>query len=148
MLIEFRIQLDGNGGVSVVNAQAAPDPNFPRSVQLRSAYVAPAHAALNPATKLRAGGTEPFGDIGTGLPKGTPMPSHPMQSNPMQASPGMTFVIGPIVINGSVPSQNYPAPNPASFEMPQADAQHAEPLMHDKPRAAKAAKRKAPARKR
>ena len=143
MLIEFRIQLDGNGGVSVVNAQAAPDPNFSRSVQLRSAYVAPAHAALNPATKLRAGGAEPFGNTGTGLPHGKPM-----QSSPMQATPGMTFVIGPIVINGSVPSQNYPAPNSASFEMPQADAQRAEPLMHDKPPAAKAAKRKAPARKR
>jgi len=143
MLIEFRIQLDGNGGVSVVNAQAAPDPNFSRSVQLRSAYVAPAHGALNPATKLRAGGAEPFDDIGTGRPKERQMPS-----SPMQASPGMTFVIGPIVINGSVPAQNYATPHPAPFEMPQADAQHAEPLMHDKPRAAKAAKRKAPARKR
>src|SRR4051812_37492296 len=102
MLIEFRIQLDGNGGVSVVNAQAAPDPNLPRSVQLRSAYVAPAHAALNPATKLRAGGAEPFDNTGTGGPLGRPMPS-----SPMQASPGMTFVIGPIVINGSVPAQNY-----------------------------------------
>jgi len=143
MLIEFRIQLDDNGDARVVQAQASPNPNFPSRQVLHAAYVPP-----GPMERAQLGGSEPLNDTGTGLPKGRSPQATAMRPSPMQASPGMTFVIGPIVINGSVPAQNYATPHPAPFEMPQADAQHAEPLMHDKPRAAKAAKRKAPARKR
>jgi len=144
MLIEFRIQLDDNGDARVVQAQASPNPNFPSRQVLHAAYVPP-----GPMERAQLGGSEPLNDTGTGLPKGRSPQASPMRPSPMQGSPGMTFVIGPIVINGSVPAQNCPTAEPASFEMlQQPGPQHAETTTHNKPPAAKAAKRKAPARKR
>jgi hypothetical protein len=108
MLIEFRIQLDGNGGATVVQAQASPNPNSPSQIQLPQAYVSPVQTAQNPAPaqnpalaqnpKPRPGGAAPLDDPGTGLPTGTRLSS----------GSGPVFIIGPIVIFGSGPDQSDP----------------------------------------
>jgi hypothetical protein len=97
MLIEFRIQLDGNGGATVVQTQANPNPSLSSQQQLPAAYVAPPAAAQNAALRARPGGDAPLGDGGTGLPPGAPC-----------SGPGMVFVLGPIVICGPGPGQTGP----------------------------------------
>jgi hypothetical protein len=88
MLIEFKIQLDGNGGATVIPASAnAINPALPREAVLGSAFGASGAAAAK-------GGEPPAppeGDPGTGKPTG---------GSPSSGS-GTVFVIGPIVIFGS-----------------------------------------------
>jgi hypothetical protein len=96
MLIEFRIQMDDNGGVNIVPAQANANPNLQGQQQLGVAYVAPGPAAPNPAVKK--GGDAPISDLGTGVPAGAPLSS----------GSGMVFVLGPIVICGSGPGHTGP----------------------------------------
>jgi hypothetical protein len=93
MLIEFKIQLDDNGGVNVVQAQANPNPNLPAQKQLPAGFVAQGPVAPNPFGK---GGDAPLSDTGTGLPSSRGSGS------------GMVFVLGPIVICGSGPGHTGP----------------------------------------
>jgi hypothetical protein len=88
MLIEFRIQLDDNGGVNVVQAQANANPNLPGQQRLPVAYFAPGTAAPNPAANK--GGSGPIDGLGMGAPTGA-----------ASSGSGMVFVLGPIVICGS-----------------------------------------------
>jgi hypothetical protein len=94
MLIEFKIQLDDNGGVNVVPAQANGNPNLQGQQQLGVAYVTPGHSAPNPVAKK--GGDAPLSDTGTGLPSS------------QGSGSGMVFVLGPIVICGSGPGHTGP----------------------------------------
>jgi hypothetical protein len=88
MLIEFRIQMDDNGGVNVVQAPANANPNSPGQQRLPVAYAAPGPAAPNPAANK--GGSGPIDGLGMGAPTGAE-----------SSASGMVFVLGPIVICGS-----------------------------------------------
>jgi hypothetical protein len=97
MLIEFKIQLDENGGATVIPASAnAINPNLPKELQLGSFAGAPAAAAARAAAQK--GGAAPIDPPGTGLPPGAVSSS----------GSGMVFVIGPIVICGSGPGHSGP----------------------------------------
>jgi hypothetical protein len=93
MLIEFRIQMDENGGVNVVQAQATPLPNS-QPKQLGAAFAQNPTATV-PAAAGKPGGDAPIiTDTGAGKPP-TGVAAH--------AGSGMMFVIGPIVLCGSGP---------------------------------------------
>jgi len=97
MLIEFKIQLDGNGGATVIPASAnAINPNLPKELQLGS--VAGAPAATGAGAAGQKGGDAPGADPGTGPPSGVSSSS----------GSGIVFVIGPIVICGSGPGHTGP----------------------------------------
>jgi hypothetical protein len=91
MLIEFKIQLDGNGGANVVPAQANPNPGSPPQKVLQAAFPNNPAAAppppANPAANAQEGGDQPTDGTGTGPPS--------------SSGSGMVFVIGPIVVCGS-----------------------------------------------
>src|SRR5579859_1226116 len=91
MLIEFRIQLDDNDGVNVVQAQANPNPNLPAQKQLGAAF---AHSAATHVPNAQKGGDAPVSDLGAGKP--APVPS----CLPSSRS-GTVLVIGPIIICAS-----------------------------------------------
>jgi hypothetical protein len=95
MLIEFKIQLDGNGGASVVPVQSNANPNSPRH-QLAAAFPP---APIGPAAdaNVKKGGDPPVDGIGTGAP-----------SSLSSSGSGTVFVIGPIVICGSGPGHTGP----------------------------------------
>jgi hypothetical protein len=94
MLIKFEIQMDDNGGVNVVQAQANPNPNLQGPQQLGVVYPGP--VAANP----KKGGAGPIDGLGTGAPSATPLSSG--------SGSGMVFVLGPIVICGSGPGHTGP----------------------------------------
>jgi hypothetical protein len=93
MLIEFKIQLDGSGGVTTaVPASAnAINSTLPAKVELGSAYGAA-------TASTQKGGDAPGADPGTGPPQGVTSSS----------GSGMVFVIGPIVVCGSGPNHTGP----------------------------------------
>jgi hypothetical protein len=89
MLIEFKIQLDGSGGATVVPASAnAVNPALPKNVELGSAFGA---TGATPGAHGQKGGAAPIDPPGTGTPTGAVSSS----------GSGMVLVIGPIVICGS-----------------------------------------------
>jgi hypothetical protein len=92
MLIEFKIHVDGSGGVTAVPASAnAVNPALPNEKVLGGTYRAAGATTTSPvATK---GGSAPTDGPGAGMPTGSGSGS------------GNVFVIGPIVICGSVPGQ-------------------------------------------
>jgi hypothetical protein len=117
MKIEFQIELDDNGQVSINSAQPSVDQNAPRQAQLPHAYVAPANVGqtvanpveppINPAQQVASaqaparenrGGSPPIPDPGTGNP-GPAM---------IASGSGLVFVLGPIVICGTGPSHTGP----------------------------------------
>jgi len=89
MLIEFKIQLDGSGGATVIPVSAnAIDSALPREAVLGSTFGATGGAAASSVAK-----------------KSRDAPVHPVSGMPTGAAsssgPGTVFVIGPIVICGS-----------------------------------------------
>jgi hypothetical protein len=92
MLIEFKIQLDGNGVANVVPAQANPNPGSPPQKVLQAAFpnnpaAAPPPPANPAANSQKGAGDPPTDSTGTGPPS--------------SSGSGMVFVIGPIVVCGS-----------------------------------------------
>jgi hypothetical protein len=97
MLIEFKIQLDGSGGATVVPSTAnAVNPSLPRETVLGSSFGAAGATAASPVASK--GGDAPIGGPGTGPPTGSVSSS----------GSGTVFVIGPIVICGSGPGHTGP----------------------------------------
>jgi hypothetical protein len=97
MLIEFKIQLDDNGGATVVPASVNTiNTALPKEVQLGSA-VGAAGAAASGAVAQK-GGDAPLADPGSGKPSGVSSSS----------GSGIVFVLGPIVICGSGPNHTGP----------------------------------------
>jgi hypothetical protein len=117
MKIEFQIELDDNGLVSVNSAPPNVDQNAPRQAQLPNTYVAPASvgqavakpaeppanpaqpvAGTQPPARENRGGAAPIPDPGTG------------NSGPamIASGSGLVFVLGPIVICGTGPSHTGP----------------------------------------
>ena len=84
MLIEIKIQLDGNGAAHVTQAEAAVNSSLPNQKQLDTAF---------PAAAGQKGGSVPIDPPGSGKPTG------------VSSGSGMVFVIGPIVICGSGPGE-------------------------------------------
>ena len=107
MLIEFKIQLEGNGTATVTQADAAPNPNAPVQKNLAETYVAPSSAAQQSVAKTGRGGDGPQSDPATGAP--------------MSSGSGMVFVIGPIVICGSGPGHTGPGHTGPGGDGPQSD---------------------------
>ena len=104
MLIEFKIQLDDNGGVSVVQAPAIANPNLAAQKQLAAVYPATAHAAARGvAAKGPAAAKDQPG--GNGPPVDGPGTEAPPAGLSLSPGSGMVFVLGPIVICGSGPGQ-------------------------------------------
>jgi hypothetical protein len=93
MLIEFKIQLDGSGGATVVPASAnAVNPALPKQTVLGSTF---GGASAVAASK---GGDGPVDGPGGG----------PSTGSVSSSGSGMVFVIGPIVICGSGPGHTGP----------------------------------------
>jgi hypothetical protein len=90
MLIEFKIQLDNDGRVSVPQAQVNANPHFPAHKQLPPAFVAPSAPAEHVVADAQKGGAQPISDLGTGAPAVASPAGH-----------GTIVVIGPIVISGA-----------------------------------------------
>lgn len=130
MMIEFKIQLDGNGGASIAQTpQITADQNAPAQQQVGPAYVASSAAAKTQKT----GGDQPV----NGLATGSPSPSSSSGS-------GTVFVIGPIVVCGSAPGHTGPGGdqpvNGLATGKPTAlkdDAAQSEKAHNDKARVAK-----------
>ena len=95
MVIEFKIQLDDNGGATIIPAQTNGNQNSTAQKQLSSAFSAQSTPAPTPVPKA---GDGPLVGPGTGLPAGVGAP----------AGSGMVFVLGPIVICGSGPGHTGP----------------------------------------
>jgi hypothetical protein len=120
MLIEFKIQLDNNGGVSILPAIASPLPGVPLQKQLAAHIPQPANPGAQPPQAANPGAQPPqAADAGAqkaanALPaadanaqKGAGAPTDGTGTGGPSGS-GMVFVIGPIVICGSGPGHTGP----------------------------------------
>lgn len=110
MLIEFKIQLDNNGGVSVVPAIAPALPGAPLQKVLAAHIPQPANPGAQPPQAADAGAQKgadalPAADVNAQQGGAAPVDS-PGTGGP--SGSGMVFVIGPIVICGSGPGHTGP----------------------------------------